>query len=62
MLAIVIVIVAVLGFIGLMTFGDPAPASADQAKFYLECPDSEVREGESHEAYPTLRHCTLVTG
>ena len=33
------------GLIGLTAFLQPDTASADQAKFYLDCPTSEVREG-----------------
>ena len=30
---------------------DPAPVLADQAKFYLECPTTEVREGDSVDVF-----------
>ena len=33
------------GLIGLMAFIQPTPASADDAKFYLDCPTTQVREG-----------------
>lgn len=42
---------AVAGLIGLMAFLQPAPASADQAQYYLDCPTTEVREGESVDAF-----------
>ena len=38
---------AVAGFIALMVFFQPTPVSADQAKYYLDCPTTEDREGES---------------
>ena len=34
---------AVAGFIALMAFFQPTPASADEAKYYLDCPTTEVR-------------------
>ena len=42
---------AVAGFIALMAFFQPAPASADEAKYYLDCPTTEVREGESVDVF-----------
>ncbi len=34
---------AVVGFIGLVAFLQPKPVSADAAKYYLDCPTTEVR-------------------
>ena len=41
------------GLIGLMAFLQPAPApaAADASTFYLDCPTTEVREGESVDVY-----------
>ena len=48
---IMLALVAVAGLIGLMAFLQPAPASADEAKYYLDCPTAEVREGGSVDVY-----------
>ena len=40
-----------MGLIGLTALLQPAPASADTAEFYLECPTTEVREGEDFDVY-----------
>ena len=42
---------AVAGFIALMAFFQPAPASADEAKYYLDYSTTEVREGESVDIF-----------
>ena len=42
---------AVAGLIGLMAFLQPTLASADTPKFYLDCPTTEVREGESVDVF-----------
>ena len=42
---------AVAGFIALMAFFQPAPASADEAKYYLDYSTTEVREGESVDVF-----------
>ncbi len=42
---------AVVGFIGLVAFLQPKPVSADAAKYYLDCPTTEVREGESVDVF-----------
>ena len=39
------------GLIDLMTFLQPAPAFADESKFYVDCPTTEVREGESVDVF-----------
>ena len=39
------------GLIGLMAFLQPAPVHADQAKFYLDCPTTEVVEGDSVDVF-----------
>ena len=39
------------GLIGLMIFLQPAPASADEARLYLDCPTTEVREGDSVDVF-----------
>ena len=39
------------GLVGLMTFLQPVPAFADQAKFYLDCPTTEVVEGDSVDVF-----------
>ena len=47
---------AVAGLIALMAFLQPTPASADLPKFYLDCPTTEVREGESFEVFLVWDH------
>ena len=47
----VLALVAVAALIGLMAFLQPAPASADAATFYLDCPTTEVREGGSVDVF-----------
>lgn len=42
---------ALAGLIGLMAFLQPAPALADQSRYYLDCPDTEVREGEDVDVF-----------
>ena len=39
------------GLIGLMAFLQPAPAFADESKLYLDCPTTEVREGDSVDVF-----------
>ena len=39
------------GLIGLMIFLQLAPASADEARLYLDCPTTEVREGDSVDVF-----------
>ena len=48
---LMLALVAVAGLIGLMAFLQPAPASADAATFYLDCPTTEVREGGSIDVF-----------
>ena len=47
---------AVAGLITLMAFLQPTPAYADLPKFYLDCPTTEVREGESFEVFLVWDH------
>ena len=44
---------AVAGFITLVVFMQPTPASADDAKYYLDCPTTEVREGDTFRTQRT---------
>ena len=37
--------------VGLMDVLDPQKAQADEAKFYLDCPTTEVREGENVDVF-----------
>ena len=39
------------GLVGLMSVLDPQKAQADDAKFYLDCPTTEVREGENVDVF-----------
>ena len=55
-LGLSIPMLALAGLIGLMAFLQPAPASADMPKFYLDCPTTEVREGESFEVFLVWDH------
>ena len=42
---------ALAALVWLMVVQTPTPVLADQAKFYLECPTTEVREGESVDVF-----------
>ena len=55
-LGLSISMLALAGLIGLMAFFQPAPASAHLPKFYLDCPTTEVREGESFEVFLVWDH------
>ena len=47
----IIVVAAILGIIGLMALQETTPVFADRAKFYLDCPTTQVREGESVDVF-----------
>ena len=48
---LILVFAALAGFIAIMAFLQPAPASADEAEYYLDCPTTEVREGDSVDVF-----------
>ena len=52
-------VAVLIGIIGLIAIHDPAQVDAAQFRFYLDCPTTEVKEGDSVDVFLVLENPSI---